>query len=206
MEKTDLSSKELVAKSQEGDTESFDLLLNRHRQAITNFLLSKNKSLQRADLEDVLQKAYIKAWRNISKFRNDTAQFSTWLNRIAYHCLLDNIKFNKRFKNFSELPIEEGESDCSFKIEPLLTDEATPVSIITEVENLRATRNRIILIKEQLNEGQAKIFDMIFCKKLSYADAAKELNCPIGTIMSRVFFTRQKIQKLIKKHEEAATR
>jgi RNA polymerase sigma-70 factor (ECF subfamily) len=197
---TEISSKELVIKAQAGDTEAFDTLLKRNKDFIKKFIYSKNKFLQPADLEDILQKAFVKSWKYLKKFKNNEAQFSTWLNRIAYNCFLDHIKSSKKYKNFSDF--SEDSRDDSSVIDPMLIVKETPASILAAQESLSSVNEKIFFIREKLNHNQIKIFDMIFCKGLSYSDTAKQMNCPIGTVMSRVFFTRRKIQKLIKKYEK----
>jgi RNA polymerase sigma-70 factor (ECF subfamily) len=151
------------------------------------------------DAEDIFSKAFNKAYRKSDSFRGDSS-IKTWLYRIVHNAFLD---FNRKPSNRLEKPVsyfstEEGEDSDSFLDFAMRVhkNEQDNPSIVSEKndenENLR---KKINISKKKLTETHRKIVEAIFEQGCSYHDAAKKMNCSIGTIMSRVFYARKNFIK-----------
>jgi RNA polymerase sigma-70 factor (ECF subfamily) len=190
------TDKELVALVQEGDQQAFGELYSRYFEIIRNTLITKtNASLQ--DAEDLTQLAFIKAMKNISSFENRST-FKTWMYRIAHNTFLDSIKSKKN----KAISLEEFNKDSCGRDYFIPDDNAdvdAPDVLLAQKENTFLEMDRLNTVKSKLSENQQKIFDLVFVQDKSYKETAEQLGCPIGTVMSRVFFTREKLKKMLKK-------
>jgi len=190
------TDKELVALVQEGDQQAFGELYSRYFEIIRNTLITKtNASLQ--DAEDLTQLAFIKAMKNISSFENRST-FKTWMYRIAHNTFLDSIKSKKN----KAISLEEFNKDSCGRDYFISDDNAdvdAPDVLLAQKENTSLEMDRLNTVKSKLSENQQKIFDLVFVQDKSYKETAEHLGCPIGTVMSRVFFTREKLKKMLKK-------
>jgi RNA polymerase sigma-70 factor (ECF subfamily) len=178
----------LVAKCHQENEEAFGELYSRHFESVRKILVSKT-GLSEQDSLDVVQKAFLKAMRNIKSFKCQSS-FRTWIYRIAYNTFLDTVRGDRNLvplELLSETELEEA-SQYEHSIE-----SATPSQDIERSELL----GKITEARKRLNETQKEIFDLVFVEGNSYKDASIKMNVPVGTIMSRVHYTRKKLTKIL---------
>lgn len=175
---------ELVARVQNGDKKAFDLLVLKYQRKIMRLLSRMIRDP--AETEDVAQEAFIKAYRALPQFRGDSA-FYTWLYRIAINTARNWLATNKRRpSSSSSIENEEGET---FDETENLTDHSTPESELASRE-IAQTVNKAI---EDLPEELRNAIVMREIDGMSYEDIAQSMNCPIGTVRSRIFRAREAI-------------
>lgn len=183
-QKTDQQLVELV---QQGDKAAFDLLVRKYQQKVINLVSRFVKN--QGDVQDVAQEAFIKAYRALPNFRGDSA-FYTWLYRIAVNTAKNYLVAQKRRPSGSDIDavdaeyFEGGESlrENSSPERMLLSDELKQV-VFTTLENLPEDLRTAITLREL--EG------------LSYEDIADVMDCPVGTVRSRIFRAREALDKQI---------
>lgn len=168
------------------DEESFKLLIDPHKTQLLGFIQSKTFN-SRLDANEIFNIVLMKIWSNINSFREESS-FRTWIFQISKNTIYD--EFNKENRHQSKAQsIETSELE--------LIDEKTPDSEIIEQEYQIELSQRIEQIKSKLGEKHREIFELVFERGLSYAEASKELGCPIGTVMSRVFYTKKQVERII---------
>ena len=206
MAKKILSDKTLVSRCQRNDdAEAFGELYSRYFGKTKIFLISRT-NVSEHDANDIVQKALIKAMHKIKAFRG-VCEFGTWVYRIAYNTFLDQIRANRNTvsldetlsqstqnKENSNRIFEESRLDI-----PETTEYDNPSSLLSAREKFSDISNKINLAKKKLTPNQRLIFELIFIKNMSYQEVSEKVNCPIGTVMSRVHFARKKLQDILSK-------
>jgi RNA polymerase sigma-70 factor (ECF subfamily) len=174
----------LVARVQAGDKAAFDLLVLKYQRKILR-LLSRMLRDQ-SEIEDVMQEAFIKAYRALPQFRGDSA-FYTWLYRIAINTARNWMASQSRRPSSPSLhQSEEGET---FDEIDNLTDNNTPESLLASREIAESVNDSIQALPEELRT--AIVLREI--EGLSYEEIAQAMGCPIGTVRSRIFRAREAI-------------
>lgn len=181
-EKTD---KELVESVKNGNKAAFDLLVIKYQQRIVNLVsrFVRNHS----DALDVTQEAFIKAYRALPNFRGDSA-FYTWLYRIAVNTAKNHLAQQSRRPSGINADIDEVEQ---FEGETALTENATPERLMQRDQIESTVVNAI----EGLPEDLKVAITLREVEGLSYEDIATVMECPIGTVRSRIFRAREAIDK-----------
>ena len=175
---------ELVARVQAGDKQAFDLLVLKYQRKIMRLLSRMIRD--QAEVEDVAQEAFIKAYRALPQFRGDSA-FYTWLYRIAINTARNWLSSNSRRPSTpSSYENEDGET---FDEMDNLTDNTTPESELAS-RQIAQTVNKAI---EDLPEDLRTAIVLREIEGMSYEDIAQSMNCPIGTVRSRIFRAREAI-------------
>ena len=175
---------ELVARVQAGDKQAFDLLVLKYQRKIMRLLSRMIRD--QAEVEDVAQEAFIKAYRARPQFRGDSA-FYTWLYRIAINTARNWLASNSRRPSTpSSYENEDGET---FDEMDNLTDNTTPESELAS-RQIAQTVNKAI---EDLPEDLRTAIVLREIEGMSYEDIAQSMNCPIGTVRSRIFRAREAI-------------
>ncbi|OGT77762.1 MAG: RNA polymerase sigma factor RpoE [Gammaproteobacteria bacterium RIFCSPLOWO2_02_FULL_52_10] len=173
----------LVARVQQGDKAAFDVLVLRYQSRITNlisrFVRNQNDTL------DITQEAFLKAYRALPNFRGDSA-FYTWLYRIAINTAKNYLSLQSRRsaeveQDFTEIEQIDGDN--------VLKDHATPEHLLL-TDEIQAT---IISTIEQLPEDLRVAITLREIEGLSYEEIAEVMECPIGTVRSRIFRAREAI-------------
>ncbi len=175
---------ELVARVQKGDKRAFDLLVLKYQRKIMRLLSRMIRDP--AEVEDVAQEAFIKAYRAIAQFRGDSA-FYTWLYRIAINTARNWQASNSR-RPSSPNVIETQDGETFSQIDNL-TDISTPESVVASREIVETVNQAIGALPEDLRT--AIVLREI--EGMSYEDIAQTMNCPIGTVRSRIFRAREAI-------------
>lgn len=175
---------DLVARVQQGDKRAFDLLVLKYQRKITR-LLSRMLRDQ-SEIEDVTQETFIKAYRALPQFRGESA-FYTWLYRIAINTARNWMASQGRRP--SSPNINQSEDGETFDEIDNLTDNNTPESILASQE-VAASVNETI---QQLPDELRTAIVLREIEGLSYEEIAQSMNCPIGTVRSRIFRAREAI-------------
>lgn len=180
---------QLVERVQRGDKAAFDLLVSKYQRKI--FRLLSRLIRDQAEVEDVAQEAFIKAYRALPNFRGDSA-FYTWLYRIAINTAKNHlVSRGRRAPTTTEADIEDAET---FDDGDHLRDLNTPESMLLTKQVGEAV-NRAI---DQLPEDLRTAIVLREIEGLSYEEIADSMNCPIGTVRSRIFRAREAIAQELK--------
>ena len=186
----------LVSRAQAGDMRAYGCLVLRHRNRI--FAMIRNMTHNDADAWDLSQEVFIKAWNALANFEAK-AKFSTWLYRIAHNVVYD---WNRRRKHDAagELNDEILEND---RIDP----SAIAIPYVGERPDdhmaLGELSKKIDLALAKISREHREIVILKDVQGLSYRDIADVLGCTMGTVMSRLFYARQKLQTLLKDEYES---
>lgn len=174
----------LVERVRRGDRHAFDLLVIKYQRKIMRLL--SRMIHDPADVEDVAQEAFVKAYRALPQFRGDSA-FYTWLYRIAVNTARNwQAASFRRPATVSVLENEEGET---FDQIDGLSDQSTPESMMAS-RQIAQTVNEAI---EALPEDLRTAIVLREIEGMSYEDIASTMQCPIGTVRSRIFRAREAI-------------
>ncbi|MDN5842585.1 MAG: RNA polymerase sigma factor RpoE [Alcaligenaceae bacterium] len=176
--------KDLVARVQRGDRRAFDLLVLKYQRKIMRLL--SRMIHEPSDIEDVAQETFIKAYRALPQFRGDSA-FYTWLYRIAINTARNWQAASHRRPN--TVSVVEGEDGETFDRIDGLTDQSTPESLLAGRQIAQTVNDAIEALPEDLRA--AIVLREI--EGMSYEDIAATMNCPIGTVRSRIFRAREAI-------------
>ncbi|MEN9657599.1 MAG: polymerase sigma factor RpoE [Pseudomonadota bacterium] len=175
---------ELVVRAQAGDKRAFELLVVKYQRRVAR-LLSRLIRDQN-EIEDVSQESFIKAYRALPSFRGESA-FYTWLYRIAINTAKNHLStLGRRPQLLADYEDEEGESlDAAAQIPDYHTPE-------TELSNRQIVSTVNAVVDELPSELRTAI-TLREMEGLSYEDIAAVMNCPIGTVRSRIFRAREAI-------------
>ncbi len=181
---------DLVKRAQTGDTRAFDTLVTRYRgriYAMTYHLIQND-----TEAWDLAQEAFIKAWRALPNFKHD-AGFYTWLYRIAHNVSYDWLR-KKKTQGDGEFDDERTEHRIAVGAEATPKGDPAPDTamrnaelgqrIQTAIANLSTDHRQVIILREV--EG------------LAYEEIAALVPCSLGTVMSRLFYARKKLQEQLK--------
>ena len=173
----------LVERVQKGDKTAFDLLINKYQHRIIS-LVSRYVS-DHAEAQDVAQEAFIKAYRAMAKFRGDSA-FYTWLYRIAINTAKNHLVAQKRRPPASDIDAVDAEQ---YDMESRLKERGTPENELMRDEIKRTVYDTIAELPDDLRTA-IMLREM---EGMSYEDIALTMDCPIGTVRSRIFRARDAI-------------
>ena len=175
--------KELVLRVQRGDKSAFDFLVIKYQHKIIKLVNRYIKDLTEA--QDVAQEVFIKAYRAIGSFRGDSA-FYTWLYRIAINTAKNDLISRSRRQCDYQIDIQEAEV---LENAPQLQDTDTPESQLLNQEILATIKKTI----EELPEEMRIAITLCEFDGLSYEAIALAMDCPFGTVRSRIFRAREAI-------------
>jgi len=179
---------ELVERVQRGDKKAFDLLVLKYQQKVAN--LVSRYVRDPSETLDVTQEAFIKAYRALPNFRGDSA-FYTWLYRIAINTAKNFLVAQGRRPPSSDVDAETAEQ---LDVGVRLKENATPESHLLESEIAETIRQAI----DELPEDLRTAITLRELEGLSYEDIAKAMDCPVGTVRSRIFRARAAIDAKLK--------
>jgi len=184
----------LVKKSIDGDVDAFQQLIEKHQKKVFN--IAYRMMGNEEDAKDMAQEALVKAYRNIGKFRLDSA-FSTWLFRIATNACLDELRKNKKKMDDISLNIDKTD-DGETLTKELAVDKNGP-----EVEFLKKERQRILAegIKS-LSEDYKRVIVLRDIQGFSYEEIAEICETNIGTVKSRINRGRSMLKEKLMLHKE----
>ena len=176
---------QLVVRVQKGDKSAFDLLVRKYQHRIAK--LVSRYVYDRTEVEDVTQEAFIKAYRAIKGFRGESA-FYTWLYRIAINTAKNYLVAQGRRPSIADVETEEAEAS---DIGTNLRDATTPERHLLADEIGRTVERVLAALPEDLRTAVT----LREIEGLSYEEIAEVMDCPIGTVRSRIFRAREAIDK-----------
>ena len=185
----------LVDRVQQGDKQAFDVLVTKYQHKIVKLIMRYVRDPSEA--LDVSQEAFIKAYRALPNFRGDSA-FYTWLYRIAVNTAKNHIVSMKRKP--LEYDLDTQNSD-GYELNPRLRNEDTPERIAQRDELRQVLADAIDALPEELRT--AIVLREI--EGLSYEAIAHAMECPVGTVRSRIFRARDAIDKSIRSLTDGST-
>ena len=184
----DDSDQQLVERVQAGDKSAFDLLVRKYQHRVLK-LVSRFVS-DAAEAEDVAQEAFLKAYRALASFRGDSA-FYTWLYRIAINTAKNALVSNRRRPVDFDLDLQDPEQ---YDRHARLKEGDTPEGVLL-TEEIRSVVEKAM---EQLPEDLRTAIVLRELEGLSYEEIAEAMDCPVGTVRSRIFRAREAIDKKLK--------
>jgi RNA polymerase sigma-70 factor (ECF subfamily) len=184
----DDSDQQLVQRVQKGDKAAFDLLVRKYQHRVLKLVgRFVNDS---AEAEDVAQEAFLKAYRALPAFRGDSA-FYTWLYRIAINTAKNALVANRRRPVDFDLDLQDPDQHDR---QSMLKDSDTPEGVLL-TDEIREVVERAL---EQLPEDLRTAIVLRELEGLSYEEIAEAMDCPVGTVRSRIFRAREAIDKKLK--------
>jgi RNA polymerase sigma-70 factor (ECF subfamily) len=188
MDERDLD-RQLVERAQRGDKHAFELLVSKYQRKLTRLLARFIRDP--VEVEDVAQEAFIKAYRALPSFRGDSA-FYTWLYRIGINTAKNYlVALGRRAPTTTEFNAEDAEG---FEDGEQLRDINTPESMMMSKEIAQTVNDTMERLPEELRDA----ITLRELEGLSYEDIATIMNCPIGTVRSRIFRAREAIAEQLR--------
>jgi RNA polymerase sigma-70 factor (ECF subfamily) len=187
----DVSELDLVKQCQAGNTEAFDQLVTRYRTRV--FAMIYNMVHNEQDAWDLAQDSFVKAWKSIGRFRGRSS-FYTWIYRIVMNVTIDWLRKKQvkgagaEFNDAIQLREIEPASRTVPRADPLPHERMERSEIRARIDNAIAQispEHRAVILMKEIEEMQ-------------YHEIAEALGCSIGTVMSRLFYARKKLQNLLR--------
>ena len=175
----------LVTRVKGGDKQAFNLLVAKYQYRIKSLVARLVADPMEQD--DIVQEAFIKAYRAISRFRGDSA-FYTWLYRIAVNTAKNYLVTAGRRPPMQDIDVDDA---SPARMPQRLTEANTPEVILQNDQLVEAINNAIHELPAELRQA----ITLRELEGLSYEDIAEVMDCPIGTVRSRIFRAREVIQK-----------
>ncbi len=182
----------LIDRVKNGDVKAFEMLVVKYQRRIERLI---GRMVRDVDLvQDIAQETFIRAYRAIPQFRGESA-FYTWLYRIAVNTAKKALVDLKRDPLVSEAALAgRDDDDETSRVENELSDGETPEAVLATKE-IAATVNGAI---EALSEDLRQAITLREIEGLSYEEIAEVMNCPIGTVRSRIFRAREAIAERLR--------
>lgn len=181
------TDKELVKRVQKGDKGAFDLLVLKYEQKIVNLVMRYVRDPELA--LDISQEAFIKAYRALPRFRGDSA-FYTWMYRIAVNTAKNYLAAQRRRPMDIELDMQDPDQ---YGLHAKLKETDTPEGL-TISQELQEVLERAI---EALPDDLRTAIILRELDGMSYEEIAQTMDCPVGTVRSRIFRARDAIGKKV---------
>lgn len=181
------TDRQLVERVKRGDKRAFDMLVLKYQHKIVG-LISRYVRDQ-DEILDVTQEAFIKAYRALPRFRGDSA-FYTWMYRIAINTAKNHLVSKSRRPPNTDIDIDEGE----------FQNDSAVLRDIENPENRLATEQLKAVVFKAINDLPEELKVAVTLREfegLSYEEIAEVMECPVGTVRSRIFRAREAIEKKI---------
>jgi len=178
----------LVSRVQRGEKAAFDVLVLRYQHKVLKLVMRYIRDAMEA--EDVAQEAFIKAYRALPSFRGDSA-FYTWLYRIAINTAKNTLVSSKRRPVEYNLDLQDPEQ---YELQGRLTNGETPEHLVL-TDEIRETVNGAMA---ELPEDLRTAIVLREIDGLSYEEIAAAMDCPVGTVRSRIFRAREAIDRKLR--------
>ncbi len=178
---------QLVLRVQKGDKRAFDLLVLKYQYKLQAIVGRFIRDVD--EVADVTQEAFIKAYKALPKFRGES-QFYTWLYRIAINTAKNHLVSKSRRPANTDIDIEDAEQ---FANNDKLIDEASPESSLMTDELSAIIKNSLRALPEDLRTA----LTLREFEGMSYEDIAAVMDCPVGTVRSRIFRAREFLDERI---------
>jgi RNA polymerase sigma-70 factor (ECF subfamily) len=181
------SDKKLVERVQKGDKGAFDLLVLKYQHKIVNLVMRYVRDPELA--LDIAQEAFIKAYRALPRFRGDSA-FYTWMYRIAVNTAKNHLAAQRRRPMDVELDLQDPEQ---YDLHAKLKETDTPEGVTLSNELKETVERAIAALPEDLRTAIV----LRELEGMSYEEIAQTMECPVGTVRSRIFRARDAIGKKV---------
>ena len=183
-----ISEKELLLKAKEGSDEAFEEIIKLYQQKVcsTIFYMVKNENI----VEDLAQEVFIKVYKNISKF-NEESSLYTWIYRITMNTCIDEIKKEKRFTYVNTyVETEDGSLEVQFedesqRLDDILENKIKKESLVKAIKALPSEQRALIVLRD--------------IRQFKYMEIAEMLNLNLGTVKSKISRARQNLKELLEK-------
>ncbi|HQR51576.1 MAG TPA: RNA polymerase sigma factor RpoE [Methylophilaceae bacterium] len=180
---------ELVERAQRGDKRAFGLLVEKYQRKLGRLLGRMIRD--QAEVEDVVQEAFIKAYRALPNFRGESA-FYTWLYRIGINTAKNYlVAMGRRPRVSTEIEVEDAEN---FEDGDELRTIATPETELMSKQVAQTVNDTVAALPEELRTA----ITLREIEGLSYEEIASLMDCPIGTVRSRIFRARETIAEKLR--------
>jgi RNA polymerase sigma-70 factor, ECF subfamily len=185
----DASDLSLVRRVQRGDKGAFDALVLKYQHKLVKLVMRYVRNA--AEAEDIAQEAFIKAYRALPQFRGDSA-FYTWLYRIAINTAKNAVV--SRDRSPIEYDLDRSNTEESYDMQGRMKDAETPEGLVL-TDEIRTIVNAAI---EALPEDLRTAIVLRELEGLSYEEIAAAMDCPVGTVRSRIFRAREAIDRRLR--------
>jgi len=181
----------LIERVKRGDVKAFEMLVVKYQRRIERLI---GRMVRDVDLiPDIAQETFIRAYRAIPQFRGESA-FYTWLYRIAVNTAKKALMDLKRDPTVSENSFKSGDDDETSPLENELTSSETPDAVLASKEIAEMVNAAMEALPEELRQA----ITLREIEGLSYEEISEAMNCPIGTVRSRIFRAREAISGKVK--------
>lgn len=170
-----LSDKKLLHQIKQGNATAFEQLYQRYGDDSFHYLIHLTGDVNVA--EDLLQESWLAVWQQAGQFRGD-ARVKSWLLRIAHNQAVSWWRQQKPDKSLAEA-------------EALLADDDTEETALQQIAD-----DQLIALLEHLSPDHRAVIELIFFHQLSYEEAAQVIDCPVGTVKSRIAYARRHLKAL----------
>lgn len=170
----------LAMRARDGDSEAFESLVRRYRNEVYGLCWYFTRN--REDAWDLSQEVFIKAWRALNRFRGDSS-FKTWLMRIAANHCKDHLKKRRLDTASFDDALQAPDTESSANPSETAVSNELGAAIDAAVQQLPAKHQMAFVLHEY--------------KGLSYQEMAEVMQCNVGTVMSRLFNARKRLQELL---------
>jgi RNA polymerase sigma-70 factor (ECF subfamily) len=185
----DVSDLSLVRRVQGGDKGAFDALVLKYQHKVTKLVMRYVRNP--AEAEDIAQEAFIKAYRALPQFRGDSA-FYTWLYRIAINTAKNAVV--SRDRSPVDYDLDTQNSDESYELQGRMKNAETPEGLVL-TDEIRTIVNEAM---DALPEDLRTAIVLRELEGLSYEEIAASMDCPVGTVRSRIFRAREAIDRRLR--------
>ena len=192
---TDDTDSVLIIRVIDGDGSAYRPLVERYQNRVHSMVYGMVRNPE--DARDITQNAFIKAYQNLTSFRTDSS-FYTWLYRIAMNLAIDHCRKTRRRRTtgFDEAIAARDEDGAILEVH----HEDSPQRALVR----KQLKQRIFLALEELSEDQREVVLLREVEGFSYKKIADLMDIPEGTVMSRLFYARKRLQVLLKETAEEA--
>ncbi|WP_133406149.1 RNA polymerase sigma factor RpoE [Parashewanella tropica] len=181
------SDQQIIERIQRGDKQAYNLLVQKYQSKVIN-LISRYVRNQ-ADVADVAQEAFIKAYRALANFRGDSA-FYTWLYRIAVNTAKNHLVSQGRKAPANDIDADEAEF---YDGSDALKEFASPERLMLSGEIKKVIFDTLDTLPEELRMA----LTLRELEGMSYEDISNIMECPVGTVRSRIFRAREAVDKML---------
>ena len=178
---------ELVRSAQKGNMAPYEELVHRHRDKIYARAFSMLRNEEEA--LDVSQQAWVKGWQRLKQFQHNSS-FTTWMTRICINLCLDFLRKRQRQQTDSLDQIEEETGGVERRME---VEDYNP----TEEMERSELRKEIDAAMEKLSYEHRTVLVLHEFERMEYKEIAKSMQCSTGTVMSRLFYARRRLAKIL---------
>ena len=184
------NDRELVRRCQTGDSDAFNDLVTRYRNRVFTMIYGMVRNEQEA--WDLAQESFLRVWRSIHRF-NGQSSFYTWLYRVVTNVTIDALR-----RKGVHGEVEFDDQIALGNVDPASRTTPSAAPLPHSKLDQKEIRQRIDEAIDKLSPGQRAVIVMKELEDLSYNEIAEILDCSIGTVMSRLFYARKKLQTLLR--------